>query len=363
MKIVQLRFKNLNSLMGEWLIDFTHQDYKESDLFAITGPTGAGQSTLLDALCLALYGRTPRLGRITQSTNEIMSRQSAECFAEVCFETASGRYRSYWGQHKARQKIEGALQPPKHELSDEINGKVLATQSSLVPKHIEDLTGMDFDRFTRSMLLAQGDFAAFLHADANSRAPILEQMTGTQVYSDLSIHVHEHHKQLQAQLQQLREQSAQLEILDAEAEEALTQELTQQLNQQQLLTNEGTTLEAAKQWLIQQQQLQQELNYLKHQYTQWQQQWTQFSSQHHRLKKALDALSLEGAHATLQAAQQRLVDEQQQALQLEKQISQLNAQRPDLMQQLEIAEQNWQRAQQRVQQVQPLLRGLQKAYL
>ena len=88
MKILRLRFKNLNSLAGVWDIDFTHPDYVSSGIFAIIGPTGAGKSTILDAICLGLYGQTPRLARITQSENEIMSRQTGECFAEVEFETA-----------------------------------------------------------------------------------------------------------------------------------------------------------------------------------------------------------------------------------------------------------------------------------
>ena len=83
MKILELRFKNLNSLYGEWLIDFTDPEYVSNGIFALTGPTGAGKSTILDAICLALYGATPRLGKITKSGNEIMSRQTGECYAEV----------------------------------------------------------------------------------------------------------------------------------------------------------------------------------------------------------------------------------------------------------------------------------------
>jgi exonuclease SbcC len=71
MRLLSLRFKNLNSLAGEWQIDFTHSDYQNNGLFAIVGTTGAGKSTLLDAICLALYGQTPRLGKITKSHNEI----------------------------------------------------------------------------------------------------------------------------------------------------------------------------------------------------------------------------------------------------------------------------------------------------
>ena len=83
MKILHIRFANLNSLAGAWAIDLTGPEYLADGIFAITGPTGAGKSTILDAVCLALYGRTPRLKLVSKSTNEIMTRHTGECWAEV----------------------------------------------------------------------------------------------------------------------------------------------------------------------------------------------------------------------------------------------------------------------------------------
>lgn len=164
MRILQVSFKNLNSLVGEWQIDLTHPAFASDGIFAITGPTGAGKTTILDAICLALYGRTPRLSKVTKSGNEIMSRQTGECFAEVTFETQSGRYFCHWSQRRARAKPDGELQTPKHEISDAASGKIIESKIRGVAEQIEEVTGMDFDRFTRSMLLAQGDFATFLQA-------------------------------------------------------------------------------------------------------------------------------------------------------------------------------------------------------
>jgi exonuclease SbcC len=115
MRIVGIRFKNLNSLAGEWDIDFDHPAYTADGLFAICGPTGAGKTTILDAVCLALYGRTPRLDRITKGANEIMSRQTGECFAEVVFETSQGRFRVHWSQRRARSQAGGELHAVRHE--------------------------------------------------------------------------------------------------------------------------------------------------------------------------------------------------------------------------------------------------------
>ena len=149
MKILELRFKNLNSLYGEWEIDFTTPEYTSNGIFAITGPTGAGKSTILDAICLALYGATPRLGKITKSSNQLMSQQTAECFAEVTFESQAGKFRCHWSQQKARRKVDGNLGESKHEIVEVETGQILESKKRDVANVIEEKTGMDFERFTR----------------------------------------------------------------------------------------------------------------------------------------------------------------------------------------------------------------------
>lgn len=190
MRIQKLRFANLNSLYGEWMIDFSTSEFVNDGIFAITGPTGSGKSTILDAICLALYGRTPRLDSIGGQSNEIMSRQRTNCYAEVTFETRHGVFRCAWEQHRANNRIDGNLVNSQHEIVDVAQEKILYSKKREVAQAVEHFTGMTFERFTRSMLLAQGDFAAFLHADADQRSPILEQITGTEIYSRISLLVH-----------------------------------------------------------------------------------------------------------------------------------------------------------------------------
>ncbi|MEL0629052.1 AAA family ATPase [Psychromonas aquatilis] len=248
MKILSLRFKNLNSLKGEWKIDFQDQAFQDNALFVITGQTGAGKSTILDAICLALYQQTPRLDKLTQSKNELMTRGTGDCLAEVEFAVKNKAYRVYWSQKRARNNADGNLQAPLCELS-EIAGQVLATKSSEVLKQVTELTGLDFSRFTKSMLLAQGGFAAFLNASSGERAELLEELTGTEIYCEIAQYVYQQNKQIQAELTVLTEQAKVLSILDETEEEALVEEVKQLEIQQKSFTKQAQTLDKAVSWL------------------------------------------------------------------------------------------------------------------
>ncbi len=213
MRIEKVTFKNLNSLAGTWSIDFTNERYREDGIFAITGPTGAGKSTVLDAICLALYGQTPRLATISKSTNEIMTRQTGDCFAEVVFSTGKGRYRSHWSQRRARNNPDGALQQAKQELVNLTTQEIVNLTRKGIAEKINELTGLDFKRFTRSMLLAQGDFAAFLKASSDDRAAILEKITGMEIYSEISEKVYRRMDEESKALKAMENQLGGIEVL------------------------------------------------------------------------------------------------------------------------------------------------------
>ena len=252
MRILKLRFQNLNSLQGEWEIDFRHAAYADEGIFAITGSTGAGKSTILDAICLALYGATPRLGEITQSKNDLMSRHTGECLSEVIFATKNGSYRCTWLQKRARKNPEGNLQSPMHEIApftdDATKLPPLETQTRKTRKLVAEFTGMDFDRFTRAMLLAQGSFAAFLQANSDERSNLLEEITGTEIYGDISRKVHEFKTQSDAELKTLTDRLSGMTVLSDEQ----VQSLTSQKNALVDIVNETKTamtkIESDKLW-------------------------------------------------------------------------------------------------------------------
>lgn len=232
MKILSLQFKNLNSLKDEWKIDFTQSPFADNGLFAITGPTGAGKTTLLDAICLALYHQTPRLGPISTSTNEIMTRGTAECSAEVQFEVKGQAYRAHWSMRRSRGKADGNLQQADVELAEVATGKVLATQIRQKSEEIERITGLDFSRFTKSMMLSQGEFAAFLNAKEAERAELLEELTGTEIYGQISERVHQHFALAKQTLAEQEAQARGVQLLSEENQQLLQQE-SAKLQQQQ----------------------------------------------------------------------------------------------------------------------------------
>jgi len=190
MKILAIRLKNLASLAGEQVIDFTAEPLASAGLFAITGPTGAGKSTILDALCLALFGSTPRLDSVSPlnkvpevdaeigsgDERNLLRRGCGSGYAEVDFVGVDGhRYRARWEVKRAREKIDGRLQASSQSLTDLDSGTLLASGKKREFKELlEARLGLTLAQFTRAVLLAQSEFSAFLKADDNERGTLLD---------------------------------------------------------------------------------------------------------------------------------------------------------------------------------------------
>jgi len=238
MKILAIRIKNLASLEGTTEIDFTAEPLCSAGIFAITGATGAGKSTILDALCLALYGKTPRYLQARETGIEIKDVQgstlsqgdvrgilrdgTAEGFAEVDFKGIDGQnYRATWSVRRARNRADGSMQ------SDSVTLKNISTLVDLPGRKAETyneiarLVGLNFEQFTRSVLLAQGDFTAFMKANRDEKSSLLEKLTGTHVYSEISRKIYEKFKGEELQLRDLHVRKEGIVTLSDEELQAL----------------------------------------------------------------------------------------------------------------------------------------------
>jgi exonuclease SbcC len=321
MKINSLRFKNINSLQGQWKIDFTQPPFSDNGLFAITGPTGAGKTTILDAICLALYQQTPRLGGINKSSNELMTRGTSDCLAEVEFEVKGKGYRAFWSQRRSRNKVDGNLQDSVVELVRIEDGKILASQVKKMASLIEEITGLDFARFTKSMMLSQGQFAAFLNAAANERAELLEELTGSEIYGLISERVHRDFTESKQCLEQLVARSEGAELLTADQIAELKEENEQLLKDLDAEDVQLKIIQDTLAWLVTVEKNQLQIQHAETQLKQLEQE--QKLQEHNllRLVQSEPAEKLRGPYQLLQYANEQLILAQQQreALLLQKQ--------------------------------------------
>jgi exonuclease SbcC len=252
MKIISVRFANLNSLPGPFLIRFDETPLADTGLFAITGPTGAGKSTLLDAISVGLYGRVPRHDK---QVGEMVSRHAPHAFSEVEFEVletnpdtgAVGRvrYRSRWEvKRKTRGEDKGGLGQDAMTLVLSPSGTAVISGKEAVPARVSEVSGLDFGQFEQSVLLSQGKFARFLHAPEKERSALLEKMTNVGIYSRLSVAAYEKAKEEELRTKLLQARLDATRLLTEEARAGLEAELDElhQLAEQHYEENQDLTL-------------------------------------------------------------------------------------------------------------------------
>ena len=247
MKIISIKFLNLNSLKGEHEIRFDRPPFTESGIFAITGPTGAGKTTLLDAITVALYGR---VHRHSKDVFEIMTRHTAESFAEVEFEVGDKLFRAKWSIRRSRGKADGQLQTQKMELADAATGKIIIEHPlNEVREEIVKICGLDYNQFLRSVILSQGDFTRFLKADENERSELLEKITDTGIYSQISVAAYEKAREEKAKLEQLRGKLDHVIMLSGDERLVYTTKLKELSIEEQALKQLETELRMKLDWL------------------------------------------------------------------------------------------------------------------
>jgi len=300
MKILAIRLKILASLAGPFEIDFTAEPLASAGLFAITGPTGAGKSTLLDALCLALFGAVPRLNntgrdaKVPDADGEIatgdprtlLRRGTGEGYAEVDFVGVDGRrYRARWEANRAREKAGGKLQASRQSLRDIDQDQLLASQKGEYKTQLEAALGLNFEQFTRAVLLAQSEFSAFLKADDNDRSELLEKLTDTALYTRLGRRAFDKTKEAREAHKLLQDQATGVTPLAPEARAKLDERFNAAQQQLKLQQAQLKQLEQQHSWLKDLRQLQDAQQAAAEQLHSAQQQWEGLSGERLKLTR------------------------------------------------------------------------------
>lgn len=223
MKILKLTFQNINNLKGKHEISFNSLPLSTAGIFAITGPTGSGKSTILDVITLALFNKIPRFKNASnkeviiskkqiQEHGSIMTLHTGESYASIQYEIDGISYTSEWSLSKART---GNLKDYEMFIYDAA-GKPLDLKKSEVPAKNEALIGLSYGQFVKSIILSQGEFSKFLKADKNERGKLLENITGTSIYRKIGIAAFQKEKSAREEIEKTKEIIGVIEVLSDE---------------------------------------------------------------------------------------------------------------------------------------------------
>lgn len=280
MKILSIRLKNLASLAGEHFIDFESEPLAHAGLIAIIGKTGAGKSTILDAMCLALFNKIPRLkdsdGKLldvdgsellTNSPLTVLRRGTGHGFAELCFVAQDQKhYLARWEIKRARENASGKLQSVQRSLKCLTDGVVVADKTKAVETHIQQITQLSFEQFTRAVLLAQSEVTAFLKARDNERGELLEYLTNSSIFAKIGQLAFEKTKEVRLQREKLESVLGHIEIRSDEEIAELQQQFQQLQQHVQQLENEKNQFKQQQQWFEQRDKINKDIALKKQDY-------------------------------------------------------------------------------------------------
>jgi len=312
MKILNVYFNNINSLAGETRIDFDKAPFADAGVFAITGPNGSGKTSILDAISLALYGETFRFNKPAEN---VMTKNTAVCFAQVEFIVNGEKYRSSWQVKREDASPEGKVMAAQMQLMH-VNGEdqIIEREAHKVLALNTEITGMDFRRFTRSIMLAQGDFAAFLNALDAERLDILERIISNDIYTDYKQQINVLTKQAEQQLASLQVRLDEIDLMTDIQREAAELDLADQKLTFAELKQENTSLLQLQAGLQDLQKLEQGISQLEHTQSEDQQKLVQVQADLVTIANSTDVLAFKPGLDSV-AEKRALIDQihQQQA--------------------------------------------------
>ena len=323
MKILSVRFQNLNSLKGEHEIRFDQSPLADAGLFAITGPTGAGKTTILDAITVGLYGMVHRHNN--DKPLDLMTRHTSESTSEVEFEANGKRYRSKWQIRRSRGKLDGKIQAVHMELCDLEDDKPFDLKPSQIPDKVAEICGLDYSQFLRSVMLSQGDFARFLKASANDRSLLLEKITDTGIYSDISKFAFEKAKQERQKKEDMERRLQGMQLLPEEQRLDYETTITDYKFKETVLEQEATLLQEKRHWVLQLQQLRERSDVYKSNLQVQEAKLAGLQPDFQKLQQHEQANQFVGELTQIKVASGRLTEVQEQLIHLQKQLPTLEA--------------------------------------
>lgn len=246
MELISLEIKNIASIESAF-IDFSAAPLKDEPIFLICGETGAGKSTILDAVCLALYNDAPRLSSVqqdrliddavapgnrteddtlgTRDTRQFLRKGSGEGSVTLIFCGSDGvEYTSYWHVRRSRLRPDGRLQDLERTLSWG-DGNCLSSRKD-VDEKIRQVTGMNFNQYCRTSMLAQGEFSKFLKSSDTEKADILEKLTRTDIYSRLGARIFQRTNELKAGCRRMQDKISSITLMSEEDKEKARQRIS-----------------------------------------------------------------------------------------------------------------------------------------
>lgn len=372
MKLLRLTLCNLASIAQKTDIFFDQEPLKSAGLIAITGRTGAGKSTLLDALCLALFNEIPRLKHSQTSklikladeytddaisgkdTRQILRRGAAFAFAEVEFIGLDHQqYISRWEVKRYRNQAKGKLKSVERSIIRVADQALLADKVTACHQLIVQLIGLDFTQFTRAVLLAQSEVGAFLKAKDQERADLLEYLTDSKLFSEISRLSYEKTAHYKAIYEQQQLVGNGITILDDEQRQILEQQ-QQQLKQQ--LKHTKSQLHEQQHCYERYQRYQQIQHELDQQYALYQQhdqKGDMIQQQNNRLKRLQTFLSIQPHLQQLQNSILKLNEKQDTLNQIKHHLVEIEQQYQQVKQQLQQQKDSYYTAQQHYQDLVP----------
>lgn len=303
MKLLKLRLKNINSLYGEFEIDFENRDFAENRLFVLSGPTGSGKTSVLDAICLALFGKTPRILKIGKE-NAVLSKGAKYCFAELLFETGGKKFTARWEQEVNRN---GNLNKVKHQVCD-AGGVILVRGDRLTEtrEYIIDLIGLDFEQFVRTVMLTQGEFDRFLSSEPEEKAALFTKITGSEIYERISKEVFRRFKEKKNAYDGFQKEIDGMELLTEEERAELAKSIGQLQTDKRKLEEERDRIKEGLDWLADIAKLEKALADTEIEAKDIQAQFAAFEPEKGKLEAADRAASIEVAYSQLCTEERKL---------------------------------------------------------